>query len=51
MMTNAVPMFRATCCAIGYRALSDDFSRGAGPARYEFDMLMHGPIMGVSIRF
>jgi hypothetical protein len=36
---------------IGYRALYVDYSKGAGSALYQFDMLQHGPIVGVSGRF
>jgi hypothetical protein len=36
---------------IGYRALSVDYTQGEGRQRYEFDMLVHGPIVGVSMRF
>jgi hypothetical protein len=36
---------------IGYRALSVDYTQGEGRRRYEFDMLVHGPILGVSMRF
>jgi hypothetical protein len=36
---------------IGYRALSVDYVQGEGRRRYEFDMLQHGPILGVSARF
>jgi hypothetical protein len=36
---------------IGYRALSVDYSEGAGVTRYEYDMLQHGPIFGLSMRF
>ncbi|MET0745778.1 MAG: hypothetical protein ABWY78_20575 [Microvirga sp.] len=36
---------------IGYRALSVDYAQGEGRRRYEFDMLVHGPIVGVSLRF
>jgi hypothetical protein len=35
---------------IGYRALSVDYAEGEG-RRYEFDMLQHGPILGVSMRW
>jgi hypothetical protein len=34
-----------------YRALSVDYVQGEGRQRYEFDMLQHGPILGVSMRF
>jgi hypothetical protein len=36
---------------IGYRALSVDYAEGEGRRRYEFDLLQHGPVNGVSIRF
>jgi hypothetical protein len=36
---------------IGYRALYVDYSKGAGNTLYQFDMLQHGPIVGVSARF
>lgn len=36
---------------IGYRALSVDYVQGEGRRRYEFDMLQHGPILGISARF
>jgi hypothetical protein len=36
---------------IGYRALSVDYAQGEGRTRYEFDMLQHGPVLGLSARF
>jgi len=36
---------------IGYRALYVDYVQGGGRQRYEFDMLQHGPILGLSARF
>ena len=36
---------------IGYRALQVDYSQGEGVTLYEFDMLMHGPVFGVTARF
>jgi hypothetical protein len=36
---------------IGYRALYVDYVEGEGRQRYEFDMLQHGPVFGVSARF
>jgi hypothetical protein len=36
---------------VGYRALAVDYAKGAGNTRYEFDMVMHGPVVGVSARF
>lgn len=36
---------------LGYRALYVDFEKGSGNTLYEYDMLTHGPIIGVSARF
>lgn len=36
---------------LGYRALSVDYSQGSGATRYEFDVLMQGPVMGATMRF
>jgi hypothetical protein len=36
---------------VGYRALSVDYAEGEGRRRYEFDMLQHGPILGLSMRW
>lgn len=36
---------------IGYRALYVDYAQGEGRRRYAFDMLQHGPIIGLSLRF
>ena len=36
---------------LGYRALYVDYSKGSGDTLYAFDMLMHGPIVGISARF
>ena len=36
---------------IGYRALSVDYSQGTGRTRYEFDTILHGPVIGLSIKF
>ena len=36
---------------IGYRVLSVDYAQGEGRRRYEFDMLQHGPVLGLSARF
>jgi hypothetical protein len=36
---------------VGYKALSVDYSQGSGLSRYEFDMVMHGPIFGLTARF
>jgi hypothetical protein len=36
---------------LGYRALSVDFEKGSGLSRYEYDVLQHGPILGLTARF
>ena len=36
---------------LGYRALYVDYAQGSGRQRYEFDMLQHGPVVGISMRF
>jgi hypothetical protein len=36
---------------IGYRALYVDYVQGEGRRGYEFDMLQHGPVLGISARF
>lgn len=36
---------------IGYRALYADNTQGEGRQRYEFDMLQHRPVLGISARF
>ena len=36
---------------LGYRALYVDYAKGSGRTRYEYDMLTHGPIMGITARF
>lgn len=36
---------------IGYRALYADYRRGSGRSLYEYDMLQHGPILGISMKF
>lgn len=36
---------------IGYKALYVDYVQGSGLSRYEFDMLQHGPVLGLGVRF
>lgn len=35
----------------GYRALSQDYDTGSGLDKFEWDVIMHGPILGLSISF
>lgn len=36
---------------LGYRALSVDFDKGSGVTKYGYDMLQHGPVMGLTAKF
>jgi hypothetical protein len=36
---------------LGYKALYVDYAQGLGRRRYEFDMLTHGPVVGVTMRW
>ena len=36
---------------LGYRALSVDFEKGSGTNRYEYDVVQHGPVVGLTIGF
>src|SRR4051794_1573490 len=36
---------------LGYKALYVDYDQGEGRRRYEFDMLQHGPVLGLLMRF
>src|SRR5689334_559418 len=36
---------------VGYKALLVDYSKGFGLTHYEYDMTMHGPIIGITARF
>lgn len=36
---------------LGYKALFVDYSQGSGLTHYEYDMTMHGPIIGVTARW
>jgi hypothetical protein len=35
----------------GYRALGQDYSTGSGRQRFEWDVIMHGPAIGLTVRF
>jgi len=35
----------------GYRALSQDYTDGSGNNKFEWDVTLHGPILGLGIRF
>ncbi len=35
----------------GYRALGEDYTDGEGTDRYAWDTVMHGPILGLAMRF
>jgi len=35
----------------GYRASHQDFEDGSGARKFEWDMTLHGPVVGLNIRF
>ena len=35
----------------GYKALYQDYTTGSGQQQFRWDTTMHGPILGLSIRF
>lgn len=36
---------------LGYRFLSVDYERGSGVNRYQYDVLQHGPLVGLAVTF
>ena len=36
---------------VGYRALSVDYEKGSGVNEYRYDVLQHGPILGLTAKF
>jgi hypothetical protein len=36
---------------LGYRLLDVDYKQGSGRTRYEYDVLQHGPLSGLTVRF
>jgi hypothetical protein len=36
---------------LGYRALSVDYEKGSGANRYDYDVVQHGPVVGLTIGF
>ena len=36
---------------LGYKALSVDYDQGVGVNRYEFDVIQHGPVVGITGKF
>ncbi len=36
---------------VGYRALSVDYEQGSGLQEYNYDVIQHGPVIGVTTRF
>jgi hypothetical protein len=35
----------------GYRALGQDYTTGSGAQRFRWDVTMHGPVLGFTVRF
>ena len=42
---------RDATVAGGYRALYQDFEDGSGASKFAWDMTLHGPVLGLNIRF
>jgi hypothetical protein len=42
---------RVVSLGLGYRALGTDYRRGSGAAKFTFDMLIHGPLLGAVFQF
>ena len=42
---------RFVSLGLGYRALDTDYRRGSGAAKFKFDMLIHGPLLGAVFHF
>ncbi|HEX5998660.1 MAG TPA: hypothetical protein VFZ16_04575 [Hyphomicrobiaceae bacterium] len=36
---------------LGYRALGVDFEKGSGLSRFEYDVVQHGPLLGLTVSF
>jgi hypothetical protein len=36
---------------LGYRVLDVDYEQGSGRTKYEYDVLQHGPVSGLTIGF
>ena len=36
---------------LGYRALSVDYEKGSGANKFEFDVVEHGPVVGLTVRY
>ena len=36
---------------LGYRALSVDYEQGSGVNKYQYDVVQHGPIMGLTVKW
>ncbi len=45
-------LFDLPCSAyLGYRALGEDYSEGSGDTAFEWDVVLHGPMLGFGVRF
>ena len=36
---------------LGYRALSVDYEKGSGANKYLYDVIQHGPLLGLTVSF
>ena len=37
--------------AVGYRAIGTDYESGSGSEKFTYDVIVHGPLIGIDIRF
>ena len=42
---------REATALAGYRALAQDYDSGSGPKRFEWDVMLRGPVFGLMVRF
>jgi hypothetical protein len=42
---------RTVALSVGYRALDIDYEQGSGVNQFQFDVLMHGPLLGAVFHF
>ena len=52
LVANHIELFGRDASIVGrFRALHQDFEDGSGASKFEWDMTLHGPVVGLNIRF
>ena len=49
--TKGKPLQGDAKFAVGYRALSQDYDKGSGANKFEWDVTLHGPVFALGIAF